>query len=53
MVIVHSRIKEIVGDLSVSKDFYDALEQKVVKIITDASERAKANKRHTVMAKDV
>ncbi len=53
MVIVHSRIKELVGELSVSKDFYEALEKKVADIITTATERAKANKRRTVMGKDV
>jgi len=53
MVIVHTRVKELIGEMSVAKDFYEALEKKVTDIITTATERAKANKRRTVMGKDV
>ena len=53
MVIVHTRVKELIGEMSVAKDFYEALEKKVTEMIATAVERAKANKRRTVMGKDV
>ena len=53
VIIVRSRIKEIVGDLNVSGDFGDELEKKAIQLIKDACARAKANQRRTVMGKDL
>ena len=53
MVIIHSRVKELIGNYSVATDYYEALEKKVTELIHKSLERAKANKRKTVMGKDV
>ena len=52
-IIVRSRIKEIATDFNVAADFADTLDKKVEQLIKDACERAKANNRKTVMAKDL
>ena len=56
-LVVRSQIKNYtqVGEktLSVSSDFYDALNKKVEKIIGDACVRAIANNRSTLMGRDV
>ncbi len=53
MVIVKSRVKELAGDMNVAVDFVDALEKKVELLVKEAVDRAKANNRKTVMAKDL
>ncbi len=52
-VIVKSQVKELCGDYNVAGDFADALDKKVTALIKEAVERAKANNRRTVMAKDL
>ena len=56
-LVVRSQIKNYakVGEkkLSVSSDFYDALNKRVEKIIEEACIRATANNRNTLMARDV
>ncbi len=52
-VVVKAKIKEIVENFNVSGDFADALDKKVTEIIKTATERAEANGRRTVMAKDL
>jgi histone H3/H4 len=56
-LVVKSQIKDYakVGEkeLSVSNDFYDALNKKVEKIIGEACIRAVANNRNTLMGRDV
>lgn len=52
-IVVKSRIKEIAGSFNVGADFADALANKVEQMVRDAIERAKANNRRTVMAKDL
>ena len=56
-LVVRSQVKNYakVDDkpLSVSEDFYEALNKKIEKLIEDAAKRAKANNRNTVMARDV
>ena len=39
--------------LSVSEEFYKALEEKVRKLIEESCKRAKSNSRNTVMARDL
>jgi histone H3/H4 len=53
LFIVKAKIKEIAGDFNVASDFSDALNEKVKADIKVAIERAKANGRRTLMAKDL
>ncbi|MBS3172197.1 NFYB/HAP3 family transcription factor subunit [Candidatus Woesearchaeota archaeon] len=53
MLVVKSKIKEIVKDLNVSGDFAEALEKKAEHLIHEACERCKANGRRTVQARDL
>ena len=52
-LIIKSKIKSAVPELSVSGDVPDALNKKVLKILDEASERAKLNGRRTLQAKDL
>ena len=52
-LIIKSKIKSAVPDLSVSSDVADALNEKVIQILEEASKRAKANGRRTLQAKDL
>lgn len=52
-LIIKSKIKAAVPDLSVSADVADALNLKVLKMLDEASARAKANGRRTLQAKDL
>lgn len=52
-IIVKSKVKELTAQYSVSEDFYETLNEKVKQIIKDAIKRAEANKRKTVMGRDI
>ncbi len=52
-LIVKSKIKSAVPDLSVSSDVPDALNKKVLELLEAASNRAKLNGRRTLQAKDL
>ena len=56
-VVVKSQVKEHAKldnkPLSVSEEFYKALEEKIKKEIETACKRAKLNSRNTVMARDL
>lgn len=52
-IIIKSKIKNVVKDLNVAGEVADALNRKVLKILDDASERAKANGRRTLQARDL
>ena len=56
-LVVRTQVKDLAKidgrELSVATDFYEALNKHVEGIIRKACERAKANGRNTVMAKDV
>ena len=52
-VIIKAKVKDIASGFSVSSDFADALNKKVAALIKDATKRAEANGRKTVMAKDL
>ena len=52
-VVVKAKIKEIAESFNVSADFPDELDKVVVVLIKKAMERAEANGRRTVMAKDL
>jgi histone H3/H4 len=52
-LIVKSKIKSAVPELNVSTEVADALNEKVLKILNEASERAKANGRRTLQSRDL
>ncbi len=52
-LIVKSKIKSAVPELSVAAEVADALNKKVINILQEASERAKANGRRTLQARDL
>ncbi len=52
-LIIKSKIKAAVPDLSVSGDVPEALNNKLLKILEEASNRAKLNGRRTLQAKDI
>lgn len=53
MIVVKSKIKELAGDCNVAGDFAEALNEVAVGLVKRAAERAAANGRKTVQAKDV
>ncbi len=52
-LIIKSKIKEAVPDLSVAGDVPEKLNEKVNQLLKEASERAKANGRRTLQARDL
>jgi len=52
-IIIKSKIKSAVPDLSVAAEVAPALNKKVLKILEEATERAKANGRRTLQARDL
>ncbi len=53
MLVVKSKIKDVVKNCNVAGDLADALSKKLTMMIEDACKRADENGRKTVMAKDV
>lgn len=52
-LIVKSKIKPAVPELQVSSDVPEALNKKVLQLLKEAADRAKANGRRTLQAKDL
>ena len=52
-LIIKSKIKSAVPELSVAAEVADALNKKVIHILEEASKRAKANGRRTLQARDL
>lgn len=52
-LIIKSKIKSAVPDLSVAAEVADELNKKVLKLLEDAAIRAKANGRRTLQARDL
>lgn len=52
-IIIKSKIKAAVPELSVAGDVPDALNKKVQEILDAASQRAKLNGRRTLQARDL
>lgn len=52
-IIIKSKIKDAVPDLNVAGEVPNALNKKVEQLLKDASERAKANGRRTLQARDL
>lgn len=53
MLIVKTKVKEEIGSFKISKDFQNMLNQKVQVLIKEACQRATANGRTTIMARDL
>ena len=52
-LIVKSAVKEALENHPILADFYDALDQEVAALVDEAAERADANDRKTVQARDL
>lgn len=52
-IIIKSKIKEAVPELNVAAEVAEALNRKVECLLKEASERAKANGRRTLQARDL
>lgn len=52
-LIVKSKVKEFAGELSVSGNFAEALDNEVKELVKRAAKRAEENNRKTIQAKDV
>ncbi|MFB6296422.1 MAG: DUF1931 domain-containing protein [Halobacteriales archaeon] len=52
-LIVKSAVKEALEGQNVSSDFYDALDDEVSELLSNAAERAEANGRKTVQPRDL
>lgn len=52
-LIVKANVKEALGNMNVSSDFYDALDDEVSELLEEASRRAEANDRKTVQPRDL
>ena len=52
-LIIKSKIKSAVPDLSVSSDVPEALNKKVLHLLEEAAKRAKLNGRRTLQARDL
>jgi len=52
-LIVKAKLKEHSGGLNVAGDLAEALDKKVAHMLAEAVERAKANGRKTVQARDL
>ena len=52
-LIIKSKIKSAVPELSVAGEVADALNKKVLELLEIASDRAKANGRRTLQARDL
>lgn len=52
-LIVKAAVKERLGDLEVSSDFYDALDDEVAELLQDAARRADTADRKTIQPRDI
>lgn len=52
-LIVKAAVKESLGQMNVSSNFYATLDDEVSELLADADQRAKNNDRKTVQARDL
>ncbi len=52
-LIIKSKIKEAVSDLSIAGDVAEVLNKKVLQLLEDGANRAKLNNRRTLQGKDL
>ena len=53
LLVVRSKIKDVVKNMNVAGDLAEGLSNKVEQLIKDACKRAEANGRKTVQARDL
>ena len=53
MLIVKSAVKQMCHPINIGGDFLEALDKKVEAMVKEANQRAQANGRRTIMAKDI
>ena len=53
MLVNRTKVKEIVGSIQITKEFYEVLEKQVEEAIKKACKRATANSRTTLMERDL
>ena len=53
LIIIKAKVKDFAENYNVSSDLIPTLDSKVKNLLKEAIERAKANGRKTVMAKDL
>lgn len=53
MLIVKSKVKDVVEDVNVGGDFAEALNREVIALVKKAVERCKANGRKTLRPQDL
>jgi histone H3/H4 len=53
MLLNRSKIKEIAGNMHVTKEFVDSLEEHTKQLLQRACQRARENNRNTLMERDV
>ena len=52
-LIVKSGVQDALSEHPISSDIYEALDEEVAELLEDASRRADANDRETVMPRDL
>ena len=52
-IIIKSKLKHVVKELNIAAEVFPELNKKVLKLLDDAVERAKANGRRTLQARDL
>ncbi len=52
-LIIKSGVQDALSEHSISSDFYEALDNEVAELLENASRRAEANDRKTVMPQDL
>ena len=52
-LIIKSKIKSAVPELNVASDVPEALNKKILQLLEEATQRAKANGRRTLQARDL
>jgi histone H3/H4 len=51
--VVKAAVKDELGEMNVSGDFYDALDSEISDLLADAAQRAQDNDRKTVQPRDL
>ncbi|MBX0297100.1 DUF1931 domain-containing protein [Haloarcula nitratireducens] len=52
-LIVKAAVKDALSEHNVSADFYESLDEEVAELLEEAAQRAEANDRRTVQARDL
>ncbi len=52
-LIIKSKIKSFVPEMSVADEVSKALNEKAIELLKNAEKRAKANNRRTILARDI